>query len=192
VTTQLELTGVQRKEAALDEHEDRRHAAIRWLRKTLKALYEDRITHGAVAYVSADDARTLYEGSNFPPEYAANRTFFGSIFRGNDWEPTGERIQSTHPSNNARSIMCWRPAPGVPVESQATTIRDSHRRLVELYTKHGPMTDQEAHQRAIDDGWATTLSDIRGRRWELTPPRGRGIVSTGTKRNGQVVWRLDA
>lgn len=185
------FSGAERKEKALDDHEDHKHAAIRWLRKTLHNLYDVRVAHGGSRFVTADDARNLYEGSNFPPEYAENRTFFGSIFRGKEWEATGDRVPSLHPSNNARSIMCWRPAPGVPIESQAVAIRDSHRRLIELYRRHGPMTDQEAHQRAIAEGWDTSLSDVRGRRWELTPPRGRGIVSTGGKRNGQVLWRAD-
>lgn len=186
-----EKTGMTRKEAALDEHEDHKHAAIRWLRKALYALYESRLRSGDVRFVTADDARRLYEGSAFPKEYSENRTFFGSIFRGKAWEATGDRVPSLHPANNARSIMCWRPAPGVPIESRASTIRDSHRRLIGLYQRHGPMTDAEAFQRAITGGWDTSLSDIRGRRWELTPPRGRGIVSTGGKRNGQVVWRAD-
>ena len=184
------LSGEERKEKALDDHEDHKHEAIRWLRKTLRALYDTRVAHGGPRFVTADDARNLYEGSNFPEEYAENRTFFGSIFRGKEWEATGDRVPSLHPSNNARSIMCWRPTPGVPI-APSTTIRDSHRRLIELFKLHGPMTDSEAHQRAIASGWGATLSDVRGRRWEMTPPRGRGIVSTGGKRNGQVVWRLD-
>ncbi len=94
--------GRQRKERALDEHEVRKGQAIRWLRGQLAELYQiDRTP------VCADDARAIYEGSNFPKEYSANRTFFGSIFRGRDWEVVG-RTHSTFPANNDREIKTWR------------------------------------------------------------------------------------
>jgi hypothetical protein len=43
-----------------------------------------------------------------PLEYSVNLNFFGTLFRGADWQPTGQRVPSLHPANNGRSIMCWR------------------------------------------------------------------------------------
>jgi hypothetical protein len=120
----LALTGEQRKEHELELHDDRKKEAIVWLRKQLAKLYQQRVQEGTIKmreqgyivlgvdeggpFVTADDARRIYDGSRFPKEYSENHTFFGSIFRGNDWKPTGQRVPSLHPANNARSIMCWR------------------------------------------------------------------------------------
>lgn len=101
--------GQWRKEEALDDHEEHKKEAIKWLRKQLANLYKTRsVVSETVAFVTADDARRIYDASRFPKEYSANHTFFGSIFRGNDWHATGHRVPSLHPANNARSIMCWR------------------------------------------------------------------------------------
>lgn len=109
------LSGTQRKEKALADHEDHKGAAIRWLRSQMISLYRERVFGYApklggteIASVNADDARRIYEASSFPAEYSKNRTFFGSIFRGQEWSITGERVRSTHPANNARKIECWR------------------------------------------------------------------------------------
>jgi hypothetical protein len=103
------VTGVQNKERELELHDDRKKEAIVWLRKQLAKLYQQRTSlHPSYgAFVTADDARRIYDASRFPKEYSQSHTFFGSIFRGNDWKPTGQRVPSLHPANNARSIMCW-------------------------------------------------------------------------------------
>lgn len=116
--------GETRKEQALTDHEDHKSAAINWLREKLRSLYNERkfgydstpewyrmqglvpVQHRK-AFVNADDARRIYERSTFPPEYSQNRTFFGSIFRGKNWQPVGLRVKSLHPANNARKIDCW-------------------------------------------------------------------------------------
>lgn len=101
--------GRKRKEKALQEHDEHKQSAIVWLRKQLAELYRWRT--GAFPAtnwpVSADDARAIYDASSFPAKYSANRTFFGSIFRGKEWEVVS-RTQSKHPANNAREIKTWR------------------------------------------------------------------------------------
>jgi hypothetical protein len=115
IETQLDLlaprTGRQRKEKALDQAEAEKQAAIAWLRKECANLYQQRV-RGMPSFpekwwVCADDARRLYEGSRFPAAYAANRHFFGAIFRGSQWQKVGW-TDSKHPSNNGRDIKTWR------------------------------------------------------------------------------------
>ncbi len=101
-------TGWKRKEKALDDHDEHKREAIQWLRRQLAELHRSRSsTFPPSPWVSVDDARRLYDESNFPAAYSENRTFFGSVFRGKDWEVVG-RMQSTHPSNNARSVCRYR------------------------------------------------------------------------------------
>lgn len=75
-------------------------------------------------------------------------------------------------------------------------IRASHRRVIQLFRRFGPMTDQEALGAAISDGWRVSPSGLRSRRAEVTPPRGRGIRDSGLKRKtdmgfDSIVWELD-
>lgn len=75
-------------------------------------------------------------------------------------------------------------------------IRASHRRVIQLFRRFGPMTDQEALGAAISDGWRVSPSGLRSRRAEVTPPRGRGIRDSGLKRKTEmgfdsIVWELD-
>jgi hypothetical protein len=101
--------GAKRKERALQDHDQHKAAAIGWLRKRLAELYRERCRayRRSTVYVTADDARDLYAKSSFPPAYSANRTFFGSIFRGAEWEVVG-RAKSLYPANNCREIKTWR------------------------------------------------------------------------------------
>lgn len=75
-------------------------------------------------------------------------------------------------------------------------LRASHRRVIQLFRSYGPMTDQEALEAAIADGWKVSPSGLRSRRAEVTPPRGRGIRDSGRKRKTQfsenaTVWEID-
>src|SRR5687767_11918430 len=109
----LELTGTgqRRKTRALTEAEEKKAAAIGWLRKELGRLYQSRVralpSYPEMWNVSADDARRLYDDSKFPQAYARSRAWFGSIFRGSDWQKVGW-TKSKHPSNNGRDIKTWR------------------------------------------------------------------------------------
>jgi hypothetical protein len=76
-------------------------------------------------------------------------------------------------------------------------LRPSHRRVIQLFRRFGPMTDEEALEAAISDGWAISPSGLRSRRAEVTPPRGRGIRDSGHKRETAqakkkaIVWEVD-
>lgn len=101
-------TGQKRKEQALIDHEEHKGEAIRWLRKEMAKLYLERVRDNPSASVSAEDARAAYLASNFPQEYSQTLAFMGAVFRGNDWEFTGERFRSQHPANHARELKQWR------------------------------------------------------------------------------------
>lgn len=80
--------------------------------------------------------------------------------------------------------------------ASVTNLRASHRRVIQLFRTYGPMTDAEALEAAISDGWHVSPSGLRSRRSEVTPPRGRGIRDSGKKRKSEfgqeaVVWELD-
>ena len=100
--------GEQKKERALSDHEQHKRAAIVWLRKEMAKLYLERLRVNPHASVSAEDARAAYLASRFPHEYSRTLAFMGAVFRGRDWEFTGERFRSPHPANNARELKCWR------------------------------------------------------------------------------------
>jgi len=75
-------------------------------------------------------------------------------------------------------------------------LRASHRRVIQLFRTYGAMTDQEALETAIADGWKVSPSGLRSRRAEVTPPRGRGIRDSGKKRQTELgfnatVWEID-
>lgn len=75
-------------------------------------------------------------------------------------------------------------------------IRASHRRLLQLFRSYGRMTDEEAYEAAVADGWKISRSGLRTRRGELTPPRGRGMRDSGERiktESGRlaVVWEID-
>lgn len=83
-----------------------------------------------------------------------------------------------------------------PATERPKFLRASHRRVLQLFKSWGPQTDEEALQAAISDGWKVSPSGLRSRRSEITPPRGRGIRSSGKKRktlSGSMatVWEAD-
>lgn len=82
--------------------------------------------------------------------------------------------------------------------TEPRTLRASHRRVLQLFVRFGPMTDAEAYDAAVSDGWKISPSGLRSRRAELCPPRGKGIRDTGKKRHGTLgikaatIWGIDA
>lgn len=75
-------------------------------------------------------------------------------------------------------------------------IRASHRRVMQLFRTYGPMTDEQAYEAAVSDGWKISRSGLRTRRSELCFPRGGGIMDSGrtfkTESGRQaVIWELD-
>lgn len=86
-------------------------------------------------------------------------------------------------------------APDVAVV-EPRPLRPSHRRVLQLFNRYGPMSDQEALEAAKSEGWDISPSGLRSRRAELCPPRGAGIRDTGRKRKigpsaGSTIWESD-
>lgn len=78
------------------------------LRQAMYTLWQKRRKHqGAAAYVTADDARVILDAdTTLPPDL--NKNFMGSLFKGKQWEPTGEQVKSKTPGSHANRLMCWR------------------------------------------------------------------------------------
>lgn len=107
------IVGQERKEEALTAHDQRRRETLLWLRRQLATLYELRRS-GAMGetwrlkpYVTADDAMIFLRGS---PEKdpGGGGSWKGSLFRGPEWEFTGELIPSVRAQNNGRGQRAWR------------------------------------------------------------------------------------
>lgn len=107
------IVGQERKEEALTAHDQRRRETLLWLRRQLATLYELRKagaqgeTWRLKPYVTADDAMIFLRGS---PEKdpGGNGSWKGSIFRGPEWQFTGELIPSLRAQNNGRGQRAWR------------------------------------------------------------------------------------
>lgn len=108
-----EAEGQERKREALTAHDQRRRETLLWLRRQLATLYELRKagaqgeTWRLKPYVTADDAMIFLRGS---PEKdpGGHGSWKGSIFRGDEWEFTGELIPSVRAQNNGRGQRAWR------------------------------------------------------------------------------------
>lgn len=105
--------GKERKEAALTAHDQRRRATLIWLRDKLRLLFRERERgdHGETwrlkPYVTADDAAQILRGD---PERdpGGGGSWKGAIFRGSDWQFTGELVPSIIAENNGRGQRAWR------------------------------------------------------------------------------------
>lgn len=89
-----------------------------------------------------------------------------------------------------------------PAAERPKILRPSHRRVLQLFRVLGAMTDQEAYDAAIADGWQISPSGFRSRRSEVSPPRGAGLKDSGQRRKTHfaitgraarlaIVWELD-
>lgn len=89
-----------------------------------------------------------------------------------------------------------------PAAERPKILRPSHRRVLQLFRVLGAMTDQEAYDAAIADGWQISPSGFRSRRSEVSPPRGAGLRDSGRRRDNlfrvtgkaarrAIVWELD-
>lgn len=85
------------------------------LRAAMVKLYlKRREKQGALAFVTADDARIILETDpKYPPASRLNRNFMGQLFRplsgqDPDWEWTGEYIKSRTQGSHANPLKCWR------------------------------------------------------------------------------------
>lgn len=88
------------------------------------------------------------------------------------------------------------PATSHAAAASVMNIRAAHRRVAQLFTTYGAMSDEEALEAAKADGWSVSPSGLRTRRGELCPPRGAGIRDSGRTRKlatgrDATVWERD-
>lgn len=109
-------TGQERKEAALQSHENKRREVLGYIRSSLRDLFnrraEARYRRGELVpvFVTADDASRYFEewmASN--PGHRISRAFLGAVFREEGWAPIGEFPDhpSTQPKNHGRLLLRW-------------------------------------------------------------------------------------
>lgn len=55
--------------------------------------------------VSAVEVRAWAERTNNHPD---KPTAYAAIFRGKEWQPIGERVQTLHADGHARRVECWK------------------------------------------------------------------------------------
>lgn len=110
---ELRVTGQLRKEEALTAHDQRRRGTLLWLRRQLATLYELRKagaqgeTYRLKPYVTADDAE-MFLRANPDKNPGGGGSWKGAIFRGAEWQFTGELIPSVIAENNGRGQRAWR------------------------------------------------------------------------------------
>ena len=113
-------TGQERKEAALQHHEDKRWEVLGYIRSSLRDLYKRRVElHQRASaaerrvvepFVTADDAARYFEewmASN--PGHRISRAFLGAVFREEGWVPLTKHPDhpSTQPKNHGRLLLRW-------------------------------------------------------------------------------------
>lgn len=105
--------GQERKEEALTAHDQRRRGTLIWLRAQLSRLYILRKagaqgeTYRLKPYVTADDAE-MFLRANPDMDPGGPGAWKGSIFRGANWQFTGDLIPSVIAENNGRGQRAWR------------------------------------------------------------------------------------
>lgn len=98
----------------------------------------------------------------------------------------GGSAHSKRTVTDSSPLKAKEPLPGITLK-----IRPAHRRVYQLFTRYGSLTDQEALECAKADGWDISPSGLRTARAAIRPPRGAGLVDTGRKRNNSTVWGID-
>lgn len=105
--------GQERKGEVLTAHDQRRRGTLLWLRRQLATLYELRKagtqgeTYRLKPYVTADDAE-MFLRANPDKDPGGGGSWKGAIFRGAEWQFTGELIPSVIAENNGRGQRAWR------------------------------------------------------------------------------------
>lgn len=99
------------RDEALAGHEIRRASLLRWLRHEMRKLYAERVIergHDA-AFVCADDARQILDAEpRVPPPERLNRSFLGTLFKGEKgWRACGF-TKSRTAGSHANLLRCWR------------------------------------------------------------------------------------
>jgi hypothetical protein len=98
---------------------------------------------------------------------------------------------------NPTKAVARRNAPQTSHDAAASVnLPEKCQRVLYLLTKYGPMTDEEMNDRARQEGFLISNTGMAPARCMMSPPNGRGIVNTGTKRTNRsgskaIVWDLE-
>lgn len=102
---------LEERDRILANLSDSRSGWLEAIRAEMHLLYQRRRTAwGAEAFVTADDARSYFEGLNPPPPEALSRNFLGSVFK-KGWETCGLSNSQTKGRHGNR-IYKWRRTDG--------------------------------------------------------------------------------
>lgn len=82
--------------------------ALKVIRERLAALYCFRVAkdpHGSGVFVTADDARRIYDGLESRPHKTA---FLGAVFKSAEWKWAGQMVKSLRTGRHAGLLYTWR------------------------------------------------------------------------------------
>lgn len=87
-----------------------RRVWLKQVREALVLLYRHRVrTTGALPYVTANDAREIFEQlPDVPLQSDMSRSFLGAVFRTAEWQAESGLDESTVAGSHARRVFRWR------------------------------------------------------------------------------------
>ena len=105
-----EPSEVEKAQQVLDGFEYSRGEYLDMIRAGLRIVWKHRFDEvGHDAYVTADDARAIFEAiPNVPGPKRLSRNFLGQVFRTDEWEWTDQYVKSKTPGLHGNPIKCWR------------------------------------------------------------------------------------
>jgi len=90
----------RRKREGMEAAALARAALLAEARRHARIMAVDRLNG-----ITADDVRSSLDMAGYPDTLGAA---WGSVFKGGDWEPTGEWRKSEFASNHSRMLRVWR------------------------------------------------------------------------------------
>jgi len=94
--------GRRLRDEALDAQEDQNPTWLEDARKVAQVISDIR------GQVNANEVRRVMEARGLFPKHP---NAWGSVFRGKEWERTGERVPSAIKTSHASEISVWRHVP---------------------------------------------------------------------------------
>lgn len=107
---QRSMTEQQKKDQVMDMFEHKRKHWLTIIRLAMQQTWmERRAKYGIDAYVTADDARKVFEAiPDVPGPERLSRNFLGAVFAPMCWEFTGKYHKSETEGSHSNDLKCWR------------------------------------------------------------------------------------
>ncbi len=104
------VTEQQKKDQVMDMFEQKRKHWLTIIRLAMRQTWmERRAKYGIDAYVTADDARKVFEAiPDVPGPERLSRNFLGAVFAPKCWEFTGKYHKSETEGSHRNDLKCWR------------------------------------------------------------------------------------